>query len=254
MIEAKSFLYRGTNSTKSVAFKGHPRQTRSPKDSSKRTQLLADLVFACAGIHAQRGNSIFCSASRQQAAAYGDIYYIFPVNDAFFAWTKFSDAYGVIAQQMLITFKSDYMIEFLDRPATQKAIATWFSTLTDQQITRMGPLELKGKHVYDCMKSYLNRNPPDYSIVLPPPYNESMLDVINKAGIPVPKEFLTPEKDFRKSPAQIVDYLDLKDTDFTGALKSKHEIIINGEYFALKESAWASYLANKFNWNSNDTR
>lgn len=57
-------------------------------DSSHNAQVLYDHALTKMGIKALRSNSIFTSSDVDQASSYGSTYIIFPVDGAEYSWTK----------------------------------------------------------------------------------------------------------------------------------------------------------------------
>lgn len=82
---SRRFLYRGVSRSAPSIFIGKPRKDRNTSLNPEMSKEIDDKFFA-AGFKAARRNSIFCSAS-SQAAIYGTVYLIFPVNGFNFTWS-----------------------------------------------------------------------------------------------------------------------------------------------------------------------
>lgn len=91
------YLYRGfkdiRDNHKSI-FMGYPRKDRksieshSPNDVTARAVKYADYCMQVTGFTALRSNSIFCNSSIDEAAGWGKLYIIFPINGFTFGYSK----------------------------------------------------------------------------------------------------------------------------------------------------------------------
>ena len=90
-IQSTGFLYRGIKDAEHknrLAFRGHSRTNRYPKDSDPIAQELIDEAMLELGIAARRSNSVFCSGNDGQAKNYGALFLFFPCNGSTFSWSR----------------------------------------------------------------------------------------------------------------------------------------------------------------------
>jgi hypothetical protein len=87
---ARKLLYRGMK-TEIPWFRAASHQTRRPKDSSRRISEVFDELLYANGMKALRSNSIFATSSFEDAAEFGLVYAILPVDGFKFTYTKEKD-------------------------------------------------------------------------------------------------------------------------------------------------------------------
>jgi len=84
-------LYRGTDRGLAQAFSGRSRDERKPKDSNPAAHRLVNIALTKLGIAARRDNSLFTTSDQNMAAEFGVIYIIIPENSAVYSWSAEPD-------------------------------------------------------------------------------------------------------------------------------------------------------------------
>lgn len=231
-IKVNRFLYRGTDS-KDDAFEGRSREERRPTDSSKKAQETFDKVAEQLGIEARRSNSIFTTSSLHVAENYGsDLYVIFPKNSAKFSWSqKYDD----------LVLSSSALDEFRNKKVVPKIVQTEKSRVTQE--------------IKDLQKDLKKLNDPKIDLMAESlrEYFNTLSNIDDVSGPWAISKFYKDIKHLNpKSPILTdqsvkeyleVDSIDLKkfqkeykltDKDLPGAMKKTHEVLIKGEYIAVK--------------------
>jgi hypothetical protein len=219
------FLYRGVKSN-SEAFKGKPFNERRAKDSDKKLSAALNQAFADAGIEARRDNSIFTSSSIGQASGYGNTYVIFPVNGFSFSYSK-----KIKDFVFDISGFRDYFLSDLKNEIDQlhKEIASHGSEVVtkyfDDNYSYSRYLE----------KDYLFGDVNDFAAV------GAMID----AGLVDEKFRSFASINSIMTPEKAIEKLQINHTDLNNAIKSGHEVVIRGNYYAIStkfESEIKSYF------------
>jgi hypothetical protein len=249
MREAKSFLYRGIKSTKGDIFLGRPRANRNAVDTKGSIQKEVDKFYTAAGFTALRSNSIFCCGDINTAISYGDPYIIFPINGFAFTWSpKIYDFYDYMQskdinnpsdlysnQDVLDTIRksSDRIANKLDSIIIKRRfddvgdelyyIKVWFNDISYEYNPKEIPkfLMKASKKCFDIEKKYKVDLKTIHAYI-------SEINELLKTTI------LTSD--------QVLSNLQYTDKDFAAALKSKKEIIVNGEYYAFTNNKYHKYL------------
>jgi hypothetical protein len=89
MKKSKKLMFHGFKSdlNPNEIFIGKPRFDREPSDTEKNHQDFLDKALTSNGFKALRSNSIFCSSSVNQTEDYGEVYIIFPLDGFSFTWS-----------------------------------------------------------------------------------------------------------------------------------------------------------------------
>lgn len=216
--ETQKFLHRGLRNTESV-FEGRSIEDRRPKDSRNEVSERFDQALKNAGFSALRSNSIFTTTSRSFASEYGHtLYLIFPKNGFHFLYTNTKDLvlsdWGQIADVNKI------------REFTEKLFNWLEANVKDWDDTYLG--------------SYVqSENWSDMFWQLQYTFGES--------GNPykIPEEFNVNIKDFITDQG-VLNRLEPKQTDLAEAMVDGREILINGEYWALKREDWIDIIGQHY--------
>jgi hypothetical protein len=64
---------------------------RRPRDTSDKAHQMMNAAFDKFGFKAHRGNSMFCTGSREIATYYGTVHQVIPIGDFAFTWSKTVD-------------------------------------------------------------------------------------------------------------------------------------------------------------------
>ena len=212
------FLYRGLRDTASV-FEARSWQNRQPKDSSNDISLRFDQALNNAGFQALRSNSIFTTTDYHFANSYGSqVYMIFPKNGFNFLTTNTRDLllnhWEKLADERVI-------YEFADKLNTWGLanVETWTYTQLAKRIKYHSELiNLLADHF-----GYMGN-----------PYN-------------IPQEFNKTMEDFVTDDS-IMQQLEPTQTSIDESMREGREILIHGEYWALKRDDWENFLSKRL-WN-----
>jgi hypothetical protein len=217
-------LYRGTSSTGAV-FEGESIENRRTKDSNTAKTVEYDTILKSLGIEARRSNSIFTTSDRSQANRYGNtMYVIIPKNTAVYSWSR---------QQKDVVL--DKQVNFIKHPIKLQNIIKKEMSAT-RSLFRTGS-DVKSKLLY----KYLD-------------YLDDILYIFSLSKFPLYFEWIA--KYFPKSP--ILKYVDIllnptaeikqfqmeyqiTDKDFKLALASGYEVLIHGQYFAIKNENYMQF-------------
>jgi len=208
-------LYRGIRSDAS-AFQGRSRDERKPKDSNKEVSTLFDELLQQLGFQALRKNSIFTSSNRGFASTYGwNVYMIFPKNGFSFTSTNTKD---------LIL---DSMSMLADNRRIQRFVGELKNFLIDNVPNWQSTV--LGKAIYydswsEMFKELNDQFHGQNQYKLPEQFNANWMDFI--------------------SAQTLNDNFDPYQDNLARALNTGHEVLINGEYWALKHKDWRG-IVNK---------
>lgn len=275
MKKAKRLLFRGIDAKHDV-FYGKPHVNRIPTDTNSGIQRKIDKLLLIAGFKALRSNSIFATSSVGQAEEYGEPFFIFPKNGYSFTWSsKHSDwvpdlqslgiktvdwtniNYDVIEDFIDIISNLDEVFETYDNPENKILIKKIKNYPNYKNVIKTlnnvgGTIEnleddeeLEEKYVQSLADAFtllitiqekLNFKWPNLKI--------SKIKQMNRV-IEIAKEHSKKNKTSKTDALSFITKNGLKNTDMVAALKSGHEVYINGEYIALNASEFA-VAVNKF--------
>lgn len=216
--ETERFLFRGTRNDESV-FEGRSRDDRRTKDSDSTISDAFDEIMAYHGSKALRQNSIFTTTNRARASGYGyNVYLIFPKNGFNFLNTTSED---LILDSWYQLSDHDAINDFFHK------LKAWIQeNNVDLSGTQMGWYMDVGRAA--AVMSELEHN-----------FN------VYETRFKIPQEFNVSMKDFVSSQA-VIERFEPNTTDLVAAMNSTCEILINGEYWALKRSDWEKLAASYF--------
>lgn len=200
----RSLMYRGLKGTNVDAFKSYSRSDRKPSDSAIGLHELYNLALQTVGIKARRDNSIFVSGNYSQAREYGNVYVIFPVDGFNYSWSTVVD--DVVLDQEDTDIWNDEAVNEL-----RNGITAW--------INEKG---IKGKPDFLMYRGLKE------SLALVP--WKKVINDLYLVGYPGVAELRQNDFiDFGK----FFDNYDPRASDLERALKTDHEILINGGYYAV---------------------
>jgi ribosomal protein L24/adenylate kinase family enzyme len=203
--DAKVF-YRGIKSHDD-ALVGKPFNRRRPKDSDSNLSKIFNNRMAEAGFEARRDNSTFVTGNKMQADGYGQLYVIFPFDGFNFSWSKnVSDM--VLGPEFYKNLIDDEKIKPLIK-------------YIENNKENLGKY---GFDFYDLLGTYRLNNT-----------LKAAKSAISAGDIPTDFEQLTKLENII-TPESVVSGFQLDKTDLSGALRSKNEVNIRGEYYAIKAS------------------
>lgn len=194
--KAKEILLRGVDSN-TDAFVGRSWDQRRTKDSSKKLQELYDMILKKNGFKALRSNSIFTTSDMHQAMEYGELYYIFPKNGFKYHWNK--EIPDLVLDDPTQIFKESKIMDLMD------AATEWYGKKTGKDI------DFDLYEIMDDPQGFIN----DLKRIKYP-----------KAATLKLEDFL----DFKHIQKEIGP----TQTNFSAGLVSGNEMMISGEYYAIK--------------------
>jgi hypothetical protein len=210
-------LLRGVKGQKD-AYIGRSWENRKPTNSFPQLQKLYDMVLQNKGFKALRSNSIFTTSSSVFAEKFGFAYIIFPKNGFEFHWNRYRQDLVLEIPEELLNF--DYVIDVLD-DANEWSLKKFNKRINTNRYKAVANIESFIKKLQD--------------IGYP------------KADKFTPKDFINYE--------YIEEYIGPTKTNFKKGLLSGNEVLIHGEYYAIKlESDLGDYVLNalKINYQSDD--
>jgi hypothetical protein len=194
--QVNKVLLRGSSTSNGNVFIGRSWETRKPRDSSKQAQKIFDEILSADGIEALRRNSIFTTGSIDQASVYGEIFIIFPRDGFKFSWCTKKAGRDITLD----------LYTMIDAKATAALDADVARHLKSKQVN-FGSANRLVSRGFDALIAELKR-------IKYPNVAEVTLDKLIK--IDAIKKRYSPT-----------------DQDFPAALKSNHEVLIRGEYYAV---------------------
>ena len=284
VIKTGKFLFRGQEYTSKPVFVGRPWDKRKPRDSNAEAQVLYDKNLKLMGFTALRSNSIFTTSTKSDAAEFGTIYAIFPKNGFSFTWStvnqdlvlhsvrdvidsasagvslkdssedrlwgKFDDLVDHIDQlydapdrylryrRNLITYEEQAIIQAIrngninSKEKLRKLIDQWRNDGYDYSKKKMAKMFLKIVETFSSITK-------DIDQFLDPDDRSAIIDMVEIAQ----GKSNDPSMEQAKG---MIERFGLKHTNFEAALKSGHEICINGEYVAVNWNQYEVLLSRYF--------
>jgi hypothetical protein len=243
-------LYRGSRKSQD-AFIGRPWTGRKPTHSNSEFSDLYDQALSMYGAKALRSNSLFVTADPDLAAGFGNVLHIiFPMDGFHYTWSTVEKDIVFNSESWSRSFDNELVADYmkaLEPYWTDEAHEYYIENFIEMKMTkytkealfdpdniglRLGffPNGLVLRQ-FQFIKHMLN-NP-----------ETSNLKITNSKDLAFINEF-TELRDFAGMYNIIENYGVKIDTDFEDALISKHEIMINGTYFAIKRK----YLPEVKEW------
>lgn len=235
--QAGKFLYRGMHSSADI-FRAHSPVNRCPRDNSTKIQKIIDTELQKRGFKALRSNSIFCTTQITDTGQYGKAFLIFPYDGFSFTWSQaltdiiYDDVYnknGTISQSYAKLPAFEWIYNYAQKiKHTSPTIRELFSQIVLDAYKKNDPALLRYyfSRMISEYKQEIKLGKPD---VFSPAQWKHIKDILSGKA-------LTPDK--KDIAYHIMSQAQFTNTDFVGALKSGHEIAINGEYIAISEFKW----------------
>lgn len=272
---AGKFLYRGVKSKSPDIYLGKSRDSRKPKDTTNQIDAEMNSIMAKAGFKAIRNNSIFCSGSSIETNMYGTKFLIFPKNGCDITWSSevddltrflalnasklkraslytFSDVYkkymnlGFNVTSYLRKlpeeyrgFEYDSKIPGPEKTALKKINHAIYSSESFFKIdpTTGGyffPTVIDAKKVLIAIEQYNQRFNKDIGAKLFP---------LLGGMVPFLTEYIkyaqivsNPQKNITAS--DIMEGMGYVSGNLEAGLKSRHEIMVHGEYYAFNDDKY----------------
>jgi hypothetical protein len=219
MQAAQKFLFRGIRSHDNQ-FEGRSREDREPKDSSSVVSDLFDQMMRKLGVQALRSNSIFTTSSYGFASAYGSsVYILLPKNGFHF----------------LSTNQRDLVLESKSQLADKEEIADLL-----QELDAWGHVHVSDWQNTDLSYSIKSGNW-TYALIK---VNDEFAYNNNRYNLPT--RFNVDIQDFI-SPESVQKNFDPNTKNLEFAIASGNEVLIYGEYWALRSDVWGQILSQEWN-------
>lgn len=284
VIKTGKFLFRGQEDTSKPVFVGRPWDKREPRDSNADAQVLYDKNLKLMGFTALRSNSIFTTSTKSNAAEFGTIYAIFPKNGFSFTWStvnddlvlhSVNDVVDSVAAGVSLKDSSedrlwekfddciDYIDQLYDAPDRYLHYRRNLTADEDQaiiQIIRTGDIDSKEKlrKVIDQWQNdgldYNKKQMAKKFLQIVETFSaiakdiDQCLDPDDRAAIIAMVEVAQGKSNDPsiEQAKEMIERFGLKHTNFEAALKSGHEICINGEYVAVNWNQYEVLLSRYF--------
>jgi len=278
---AKKVLFRGIDpgwNRPLAAYVGRSHKKRETKDTGSEIQTGVDKILASKGFTALRHNSIFTSSDLNTASGYGIPFIIFPKNGFSFTWSpKIADFYQEMVQDEEIYDWSEF-VNIHGASTLDYTILNMFPRVgyylgifevSLEKHPKLKSLYLSIKNLNENIDEMLGDIDYDYPVINGADINRYISQVMEiiRALETEPKiqDILKskPElaKDFKKMKSEVGEFtaewqknknlnrsdiifqkLGYTNQNLVAALKSDHEVMINGEYYALEYSIYKNIL------------
>jgi hypothetical protein len=221
--KANAFLYRGLRSYTS-AFEGRSRTERKSLHSKSEISDYFDDAMQAHGVKALRKASIFTTTDKKFAGTFGyTVYLIFPKNGFSFLSTNQRD---LILDDWIKIADRDKISEFF------KELAAWMEANIAEYTSHNLWISLQYNYLdsrfYNLQQNFADENP----LKLPEQFNKTM------------KDFVSYES--------VIQRMEPNTTDLVRPMESEVEILVNGEYWAVRADQWETLLRRVFFDDSSD--
>lgn len=218
MQQAGKLLFRGTRDD-ADQFEGRSREDRQTKDSKSEISDKFDEIMSELGVKALRSNSIYTTSSYGFASAYGhNVYIIFPKNGFHFLSTNKRDLILERWSQLMDAEKLKQLWQELEEWG-QLNVADWKNTSIARSI-RYEEWDYVYRQVKENFEWEGNR-------------------------LNLPEKFKVDEKEW-VTPEGVQKEYEPNTTDLAEAIQSGRELLINGEYWALKKRTWEDAVRQRY--------
>ena len=219
MVSTNKLLYRGLRES-ADQFEGRSRDDRTTKDSDIKISEAFDALLRQLGFEALRSNSIYTTTNRDFASGYGrHLYIIFPKNGYKFMHTNKRD---LILDSWADLMDMDAVAEFMTKLAEwgEKNSPGWEHSslayaIRDKQ-WRRAMSELRGNFRW------------------------------NDNDLKLPETYADVDWSTMTSTQSLLQNFEPDRTNIEAALLNGHELLSNGEYWALRDDKWNSVIRSTF--------
>lgn len=262
-IVAGTFLFRGVKRYNNEIFYGQSRENRRPVDSPTLVHDQLSLAMLSAGLKATRSNSIFTSSALGTAHGYGAIkYVIFPVNGFNYTWSrKYRDLaeftlssrdlnlfgfeeFGEIRSRARKIYTTFFTLQKKIQPLSEdlddalRALMHWSDYLrfahnlkdTYQRNINLDILKKTIEAAHPLFDQIADKNMKNIALktlanfsILAKRYIQVITSYGEKGSMP-----MSPGRMNR-----VIKHIEFTNTDLEEAIKRKHEVMINGSYYAV---------------------
>jgi hypothetical protein len=217
--------WRGVKHHPELAFSAFPPPNRDVKDSDPEMTIMVDKVLEEYGVEARRQNSIFVTSDQSNTKEYGSTFAIFPYNSAEFSWSQNKKFHDMVINPRATPY---WLINQVDKSEAFKNILA----KVQQNEGNYWNLNHQQK-ILNLLQRITEENYEDAEISL-----RSLAIQDSNLSDELGYDDDTFVKLFSINKAAMMSDLRIKTTDFASALINEGEILINGEYIAVRESAY----------------
>ena len=247
-------LYRGTDPAGlPQAFSGRSRDDRRPLHSNPTAQRMVDNALTKLGIAARRGNSLFTTSDQIKAKEFGGIYIIIPKNSAVYSWSNDPDMTLTPSSVRLLSNSRDWGL--LKRAAdeadrivkdamdaayrgSQRGDNTGYDVL-QSNVDHAAALAEIAQGMYMVGKNDIPTQMSDPITAKP------HLDWVVEnwpgtvLGTYIAREmYQSLDKPVEIDPQKLQAKYNFTDKNLEAALKNGNEVLIHGEYIAMRPAVW----------------
>ena len=243
-------LYRSQLSYAGAVYKGRSHDQRRTRDSSLYATKVFDALLEQMGIAARRSNSIFTSSDYDQTTEYGgNSYVILPTNSADFSWSRTNSDTVLtpkfLSSRLYLTAEPNYTPEEL--AWIKQQVAQNFEILNQIKSNR----ELARKVVWRRLedpREFFNQK---FQDIKESGYHLSTILDFELSLLP---DFRKLHTELRSNTELMLKNIDadkvqrefqITDSDATAAVRSEHEVLIHGEYYAVSKKFWEEGMYNQ---------
>lgn len=227
--QAGDFLYRGHKQNVSY-FEMASWENKQPKDSRPALSALFDQMMQQLGVKALRSNSEFTTGDESQAKGYvkgegSAVYIIFPKNGFDFLCTSEKDLILETVEQLISVEEIKHLMDKVDAWASENVV-NWRhtelgSTINDAKLLQMNGYWRTALRIYNDNWDWRNNQ-----LGLPEQLHVNMRTLVTPEGV---KDLFNPNT-----------------TDLVSAIRSGNEVLIHGEFWALKKNDWYLPLMGRY--------
>jgi hypothetical protein len=257
--ETGKVLYRGTDPG-ALAFSGRSRDDRKPLGSDPTAHRLVNIALTKLGIDARRDNSVFTTSDQNTAGEFGVIYIIIPGNSAVYSWSNDRDITLSPATVRLHSYSRDWRLlrraaiegQEIERQAnglytahqeSQREDKTGLDVLRDNRDSARKLLTIaRGMHLTGG--NDINQQMSDPITAKP------LLDwVVENWPDTVLGAYIAREMDrsltlpVEINPQKLQATYQFTDENLEAALVNGHEVLIHGNYIAVRPGVWNELTA-----------
>lgn len=250
---AGKVLYRGTDPGLPQAFSGRSRDDRKPKDSNPTAHRLVDIALTELGIAARRGNSLFTTSDQNLAAEFGVIYIIIPKNSAVYSWSNEQDI--TLSPSIVRMHSTSRDWQLLKRAADEAGRIT-----ADAMDAAYRGSQRGDNTGYDVLQSNVD-HATELTDIVHGMYMDGKNIIVKQMSDPITAKphldwvvenwpdtvlgkYIAREmyhsltKPVEIDPQQLQATYNFTDKNLEAALKNGNEVLIHGEYIAMRPVVW----------------
>jgi hypothetical protein len=260
--KAGDYLYRGLRNSPDSIFIGKPRLERISKDTKTENHIRLNKMLKACGFKARRDNSIFCTPSSYVAKEFGDVFFIFPIDGFSYTWSTIHKDWVIEFNKLL----SLYFVFDIDRHS--ETLKSYSKHISDHPEDYTEFNILKNRKDFITMLQFVKKFNECVYMITHGKYGKRFGPIENTMNflrrrlptvlavakkyqtLPLTRELLelntfVNSHSFKKEAMAVIKNNGLINKRLVVAIKSMHEIYINGFYVAIIASNQNSDLIQK---------